>query len=75
MNWIALDNGDIDPGGSGALLADVAGGTPSQLVVSLDKDGKAYLLNRANLGGASVPVAQAYVSNSEITSPGAPLPR
>jgi hypothetical protein len=75
MNWITLDNGDIDLGGSGALLMDVPGATPSQLGVSLGKDGKAYLLNRTNLGGVSVPVAQAHVSNSEITSPRAPLPR
>jgi hypothetical protein len=74
MNWIVLDKGDIDLGGSGALLADVAGATPSQLAVSHGKDGNAYLLNRTNLGGVSVPVAQAHVSNSEITSPRAPLP-
>ena len=30
---------------------------------------------RTNLGGVSVPVAQAHVWNSEITSPGAPLLR
>jgi hypothetical protein len=65
-NWIALDNGDIDLGGSGALLVDVPGATPSQLVVSLGKDGNAYLLDRANLGGVSVPVAQAHVSSSAI---------
>jgi hypothetical protein len=75
MNLIALDNGDIDMGGSGALLVDVAGATPSQLVLSLGKDGNAHLLNRTNLGGVGVPVAQAHVWNSEITSPGAPLLR
>ena len=65
-NWIALDNGDIDLGGSGALIVDVPGATPSKLVVSLGKDGNAYLLNRTNLGGVSVPVAQAHVSSSAI---------
>jgi hypothetical protein len=65
-NWIALDNGDVDLGGSGALIVDVPGATPSQLVVSLGKDGNAYLLNRANLGGVSTPVAQAHVSSSAI---------
>ena len=75
LNWIAPDNGDIDLGGTGALLVDVAGATPSQLVLSLGKDGNAHLLNRANLGGVGVPVAQAHVWNSEITSPGAPLLR
>ncbi len=65
-NWLALDSSDLDLGGSGALLVDVPGATPSQLVVSLGKDGNAYLLNRTNLGGVSVPVAQAHVSSSAI---------
>jgi hypothetical protein len=65
-NWVALDNGDIDLGGSGALLVDVPGATPSALVVSLGKDGNAYLLNRTNLGGVSAPLAQAHVSSSVI---------
>jgi hypothetical protein len=65
-NWPALDSGDIDLGGSGALLVDVSGATPSKLVVSLGKDGNAYLLNRTNLGGVSVPLAQANVSSSPI---------
>jgi hypothetical protein len=65
-NWVALDSGDVDLGGSGALLVDVPGATPSQLIVSLGKDGNAYLLNRTNLGGVSLPVAQAHVSSSAI---------
>jgi len=51
MNWMRSITGDIDLGGSGALLVDVAGVRPSQLIVSLGKDGNAYLLNRTNLGG------------------------
>ena len=65
-NWMRLDTNDTDLGGSGALIVDVPGATPSQLVVSLGKDGNAYLLNRTNLGGVSVPVAQAHVSSSAI---------
>ncbi len=65
-NWVALDSHDTDLGGSGALIVDVPGATPSQLVVSLGKDGNAYLLDRANLGGVSAPVAQAQVSASAI---------
>lgn len=65
-NWVALDNGDTDLGGSGALIVDVPGATPSQLVVSLGKDGNAYLLNRTNLGGVNLPVAQAAVSSGPI---------
>jgi hypothetical protein len=65
-NWPALDGADLDIGGSGALLVDVPGATPSKLVVSLGKDGNAYLLNRTNLGGVSVPLAQAHISSSTI---------
>jgi hypothetical protein len=50
-NWVQLDNGDVDLGGSGPLLVDVPGAMPSSLVVALGKDGNAYLLNRDNLGG------------------------
>lgn len=65
-NWLALDASDTDLGGSGALLVDVPGATPSQLVVALGKDGNAYLLDRAELGGISRPLAQAHISTSTI---------
>ena len=65
-NWVALDAADLDLGGSGALLVDVPGATPAKLVVSLGKDGNAYLLNRTNLGGVSVPLAQAHISSGKI---------
>jgi len=63
-NWLSLDNGDTDLGGCGAVLIDVPGATPSQLALALGKDGKAYLLNRNNLGGITAPVASANVANS-----------
>lgn len=66
INWPALDAGDTDLGGSGALLMDVPGAVPAKLVVALGKDGDAYLLNRTNLGGVSVPVASAHVAGTEI---------
>jgi len=65
-NWSALDGADLDIGGSGPLLVDVPGATPSKLVVALGKDGNVYLLNRTNLGGISLPVAQAHVAASSI---------
>jgi hypothetical protein len=55
-NWFTLDQGDTDLGGVSATLVDVPGATPSQLVLALGKDSKAYLLNRNNLGGISAPV-------------------
>src|SRR4029450_10527896 len=45
---------------------DVPGANPSMLVVALGKDGKAYLLNRGNLGGITAPVASLQVSGSSI---------
>jgi hypothetical protein len=65
-NWLSLDNGDIDLGGSGPVLLDVPGATPSSLVLALGKDGNAYLLDRSNLGGVSTPVASSHVSSSSI---------
>ncbi len=65
-NWLSLDNSDTDVGGSGPILVDVPGATPSNLVVALGKDGNMYLLNRTNLGGISKPVAQAKVAGGAI---------
>lgn len=47
-NWFSLDNGDTDLGGCSAVLIDVPGATPSQLVLATGKDSNAYLLNRNN---------------------------
>jgi hypothetical protein len=62
LNWLDLDSSDFDLGGCGPLLVDVPGATPSHLVVALGKDTTGYLLNRDNLGGISLPVAQASVA-------------
>jgi PQQ enzyme repeat len=61
INWQALDQGDTDLGGCSAILIDVPGATPSQLVLALGKDGNAYLVNRNNLGGVASPVASQAV--------------
>jgi len=50
-NWKALDQGDLDLGGSGPLLFSVPGATPSDLVLAFGKNGAAYLLSQENLGG------------------------
>ena len=65
-NWLNLDNGDTDLGGSGPLLVDVPGAAPSSLVVQLGKDGNGYLLNRSNLGGITAPVASFHFSTGPI---------
>ena len=65
-NWISLDTADQDLSGCGPLIVDVPGATPSQLVVALGKDGNEYLLNRTNLGGVTVPVAQAHLTGQAL---------
>src|SRR5205814_7180908 len=63
---MTLDAGDTDLGGSGPIIVDVSGATPSALVVAIGKDRNAYLLNRNNLGGVSAPLAQANVSTGTV---------
>lgn len=51
-DWKALDNADADLGGVGALPLDVRDADgKTALLLALGKDGKAYLLDRTNLGG------------------------
>lgn len=65
-NWLSLDNSDTDLGGCGAVLIDVPGATPSQLVLALGKDRNAYLINRTTLGGITTPVTSLSVSGSTV---------
>ena len=65
-DWKALDAGDVDIGGTGPVLVDVPGATPSALAVALGKDGKMYLLDRARLGNLGGQVAVATVASDEI---------
>jgi outer membrane protein assembly factor BamB len=46
-----LDRHDWDLGGSGALVVDAPSMQPTALVVAAGKDGRVYVLDRANLGG------------------------
>jgi len=64
--WASLDRADADLGGSGPILVDVPGATPSRLVVALGKDGTAYLLDRSRLGGLGGAVAARRVSADAI---------
>lgn len=65
-NWLSLDDSDLDIGGSGPLLVNVPGASPSSLIASFGKDGNAYLLNMADLGGIGPPLAQTNVSSAPI---------
>jgi len=49
-NWKQLDDGDLDLGGVTPLPLTLPGNS-IPLLLALGKDGRAYLLDRANLGG------------------------
>jgi len=71
-NWKQLDAGDVDLGGSGPVLVDLPGSTPSALAVALGKDGNLYLLDRDQLGGLGgalqvLPVASGEIINAAAT--------
>ncbi|WP_407175046.1 PQQ-binding-like beta-propeller repeat protein [Bradyrhizobium sp. STM 3562] len=70
-DWKALDARDADLGGSNPLPLDVPGaGGGRALILALGKDGKAYLLDRNDLGGIGGQLAAETVSRSWIiTSP------
>jgi len=67
-NWQALDTADDDLGGSGPILVDVPGATPSKLVVALGKNGIIYLVDRENLGGIAAAGAQQGVASATVAS-------
>jgi hypothetical protein len=69
-NWSALDQADDDLGGTSPILVDVAGATPSKLIVQFGKDQKAYLINRDTMGGQSAPVAAPTVATNAIVGAG-----
>jgi outer membrane protein assembly factor BamB len=66
QNWMQLDQGDLDVGGSGPVLFTVPGATPSELAMALGKGGGAYLLDRANLGGMGGQLQMLMVSSGGI---------
>jgi len=70
-DWKALDGADADLGGVGALPLDVADPDgKTALLLALGKDGKAYLLDRANLGGiGGARDVQRVARNSPRTAP------
>jgi hypothetical protein len=66
-NWQALDNQDADLGGTAAVPFPVPASSGSVgRVLGLGKDGHAYLLNAAELGGLGHALANVQVSNSRI---------
>jgi hypothetical protein len=74
-DWRALDDGDTDLGGTNPVPLDVPGANGTQaLALALGKDGKAYLLDRNNLGGIGGQLAAAAVAKSAIITAPAVYP-
>jgi hypothetical protein len=74
-NWAALDARDADLGGTHPVLIDVPGEqAPQGLVLALGKDGHAYLLDRANLGGIGGSLINETVSPRPIRTAPAVYP-
>ena len=67
-DWQMLDKGDTDISGSGPVVLD-APGMAKKLVLALGKDGNAYLIDPANMGGmGGTIVAQTTVSHGAISN-------
>ncbi len=74
-DWRNLDDTDADLGGTAPLPIDVPAGKVHQhLVVALGKDGKAYLLDRRDLGGIGGALTVAKVSMRGIFAAAAAYP-
>jgi len=70
-NWRALDARDADLGGSNPVLLAPGAGAAAR-VLALGKDGHAYLLDRANLGGIGGSLVNQTVARQAIrTAPAA----
>jgi mono/diheme cytochrome c family protein len=68
LNWATLGNQDSGLGGVAPMLIDAPSATPSQLVVSLGKDGFVYVVDRNHLGGISSPIVGREISNNILIS-------
>jgi hypothetical protein len=66
-DWHSLDAHDADLGGTNPLPLDTPTSTASQnLIIALGKDGKAYLLDRNNLGGIGGALVTQQVAQGQI---------
>lgn len=71
-----MDAQDLELGGTGPVLFELPGNTPSKLLIAFAKNGNVYILDRANFGGtgkgdgntgeglASMHVATNYIINA-----------
>lgn len=72
-NWKELDDDDLDLGGVTPLPLTLPG-SPIPLLLALGKDGKAYLLDRASLGGPGGALAVRPAARGVIITSAAAYP-
>jgi outer membrane protein assembly factor BamB len=72
-NWEQLDDDDLDIGGVTPLPLALPG-SPTPLLLALGKDGKAYLLDRASLGGIGGALAVRVAARGVIITAAAAYP-
>ena len=70
-DWLELDDRDLDLGGANPMPVELHG---RRLIVALGKDGKAYLLDRDNLGGIGGALDVAQVASRSIRTGPASFP-
>jgi outer membrane protein assembly factor BamB len=74
-DWKTLDNSDGDLGGTTALPLDLRSSAgPSGIMLGLGKDGKAYAVDRARLGGIGGQLASETVADGAIRTAAAAWP-
>jgi hypothetical protein len=72
-NWKQLDDDDLDLGGVTPLPLTLPG-SPIPMLLALGKDGNAYLLDRANLGGLGNALAVRQAARGVIITSAAAYP-
>jgi hypothetical protein len=66
QDWKMQDMAGTDLGSSGPALFSMLGATPGDYVLAFGKNGGAYLLNRANLGGMGMGMQMKMISSGGI---------
>jgi hypothetical protein len=66
VTWATMDAFDQDMGGTGPIVFDLPGSTPSHLVLGLSKNTYGYLEDADNLGGIADALYSIQVSGSAI---------
>jgi hypothetical protein len=70
--WMQMDTDDADLGSVNPVYVELAGATPSKMVLQLSKDGHLYVLDAAALGNQNGHKADITVTGSGMSNHGVP---